>query len=152
MLFETYDPTVVWTHFTILGLVSMGGLIVFDRITRLGLSFEPYVLMVVVFGVTFYTYGWGWAALFTGLIVFHVVIQKVKPQWVPQGADPLVEPSRKDLCLLWPTSTSMERRKSLSEMQCTARMAHPCGSTSPNPTAWSLWPISTTIQRASSSQ
>lgn len=85
MLHETYDPTVVWTHFAIIGLTSMGGLIAFDVITRLKLKAEPFVLMGMVFGISFFTYGVQWALTFSGLMVLYVVVEKVNPDWLPQG-------------------------------------------------------------------
>ncbi len=85
MLYDTYDPTVVWTHFAIIGLVSMGGLIAFDQITRLRHKFEPLVLAVIVFGLSLFTYGLQWALVFTGMMFLYMIIEKVKPEWLPTG-------------------------------------------------------------------
>lgn len=85
MLFETYDPTVAWTHFAIIGLTSMAGLIAFDVLTRFKVKAEPFILMAFVFTLATFTYGVVSGGVFAGLMLFYVVIETVKPDWLPQG-------------------------------------------------------------------
>jgi dipeptide/tripeptide permease len=85
MLFETYDPTGVWTHFAIIGVVSMLGLIAFDFVTRYKVKGEPYILLAMMSAIAFYTYGLMWALVFAGMMVAYLGLEKVRPSWLPQG-------------------------------------------------------------------
>jgi len=85
MLFSTYDPSTIWTHFAIIGLASMGGLIAFDVITRFKVQGEPYLLTAIVFGLSWFTYGLQWAAIFSAMMALYMVVQRLKPEWLPQG-------------------------------------------------------------------
>lgn len=58
LLYTTYEPQHVWTWFTVIGLVSMVGLIAFDQITRKAASWEEDALIVVTGLVTGICYGW----------------------------------------------------------------------------------------------
>lgn len=85
LLFQTYDPSTIWTHFAIIGLASMGGLIAFDVITRFKVQGEPLLLTAIVFGLSWFTYGLQWAVIFSALMLLYMGIQRVAPQWLPQG-------------------------------------------------------------------
>ncbi len=59
LLMETYDPSGVWLGFTLIGVASMIGLVIYDRITAAKLSFgaEANALTLLTFGLSFLTYG-----------------------------------------------------------------------------------------------
>jgi MFS family permease len=59
VLMETYDPSGVWLGFTLIGVASMIGLVIYDRITAAKLSFgaEANALTMLTFGLSFITYG-----------------------------------------------------------------------------------------------
>ena len=85
MLYELYDPSFIWTHFAIIGAVSMVGLIIFDLVTRWNLKLEPFVLMALTFGISAQTYGAFWACVFIGGMAIHVALQRFAPQVLPEG-------------------------------------------------------------------
>lgn len=64
LLYTTYDPQSVWTWFTIVGIVSMVGLALFDWITRQDASWEEDALIGVTAVVTGICYGWFYGLLF----------------------------------------------------------------------------------------
>ncbi|MCA9566418.1 MAG: MFS transporter [Myxococcales bacterium] len=86
LLMETYDPSFIWTHFALIGLVSMVGLIVFDRVTKAKIALEAYVLTVLTGLVSLYTYGWMPALFFVVLMLVYVVLERAAPQFLPTGA------------------------------------------------------------------
>jgi hypothetical protein len=85
MLFETYDPTFVWTHFALIGVVSMIGLLIFDIVTRLNTPAEAPILVVLTVVIAGYTYGAMWAGVFAGGMVLYLAVQKLRPDLLPQG-------------------------------------------------------------------
>lgn len=85
LLMETYDPSFIWTHFALIGIVSMVGLIVFDAITRAKVAAEPYLLTVLTGLVAFYTYGLKPAVFFVVLMVVYMALDKAAPHLLPQG-------------------------------------------------------------------
>jgi len=92
LLYTTYDPGFVWTHFAIIGLVSMVGLIIYDRITQAKVSWEAPALVVMTTLIAGWTYAGGdtqrgvtTGAIFGGLMVLYMVIEKQAPHLLPQG-------------------------------------------------------------------
>ena len=85
LLFDFYDPSFIWTHFALIGIVSMLGLIVFDFVTKQKLKVEPYILLVLTGIISLYTYGWKPALFFLGCIVAYLIVEQVAPQWLPTG-------------------------------------------------------------------
>jgi proton-dependent oligopeptide transporter, POT family len=87
MLFELYNPGFVWTHFAIIGLVSMGGLIAFEIITRrkLAINVESVILTAVTFGIATYTYGITWGIVFGGGMVVYMLLERFFPNALPEG-------------------------------------------------------------------
>jgi dipeptide/tripeptide permease len=73
LLYNFYDPSAIWAHFALLGVVSMVGLMGFDLITRMKHRDEPFMLIVLTFLISAYTYGFGWAAVFSGAMCFFVM-------------------------------------------------------------------------------
>lgn len=57
LLYETYSPQSIWTWFTVIGVVSMLGLVGFDQITRRNAAWEEKALTVVTALVTGICYG-----------------------------------------------------------------------------------------------
>lgn len=90
LLYTTYDPTYVWTHFALIGVVSMVGLICFDLITRLKMSSltETSLLLVVMALTAGYTYGVKWMAVFCVMLIVYKIVESVRPEWLPQGQTP----------------------------------------------------------------
>ncbi len=58
LLYTTYEPQHIWTWFTVIGVVSMVGLLAFDIITRRNAKWEEDALIVVTGVVTGICYGW----------------------------------------------------------------------------------------------
>lgn len=86
LLMETYDPSFIWTHFALLGIASMVGLIAFDLVTRADQrQIEPWILIALTGGLATYTYGWGPAVFFSVLMLIYVLIDKVAPDLLPTG-------------------------------------------------------------------
>jgi len=92
LLYTTYDPGFVWTHFAIIGLVSMIGLIVYDRITQAKVSWEAPALVVMTTLIAGWTYAGGdvqrgliTGAIFGGLMLLYMVLEKQAPHLLPQG-------------------------------------------------------------------
>lgn len=85
LLFTTYDPSFVWTHFALIGLVSMVGLLIFDFVTKQKLASEPYILLVLTGVISLYTYGQVPALFFTASIVAYMVVERTYPRWLPTG-------------------------------------------------------------------
>ncbi len=83
MLWELYEPFVIWGTFTKIGLVSMFGLIAFDQISQRKLAREAELLVGLTFVIAAMSYGFGWAAFFAGLMVFYMVVQRQRPAWLP---------------------------------------------------------------------
>ena len=70
LLYATYSPQHVWTWFTVIGIVSMLGLVGFDQITRKNASWEEDALIGTTALVTGICYGWPvglWFGLHMGL-------------------------------------------------------------------------------------
>jgi proton-dependent oligopeptide transporter, POT family len=86
MLYNHYDPSFVWTHFAIIGLVSMLGLIIFDQVTRrTEPKVETPILIVLTGAISYYTYGLVPALVFVGGILLYLGLQKWAPQTLPEG-------------------------------------------------------------------
>jgi dipeptide/tripeptide permease len=85
LLMETYDPSFIWTHFALIGIVSMVGLILFDLVTRAKTAAEPWILTGLTAVVAFYTYGWEPAGFFVVLMVLYIVLERTAPHLLPQG-------------------------------------------------------------------
>jgi dipeptide/tripeptide permease len=45
LLWDTYEPWRIWATFALIGVVSMVGLLAFDRVTRAEKTWEPYALV-----------------------------------------------------------------------------------------------------------
>lgn len=58
LLYTTYEPQHIWTWFTVIGVVSMVGLLAFDIITRREAKWEEDALIVVTGLTTGICYGW----------------------------------------------------------------------------------------------
>ena len=92
MLYTTYSPGFVWTHFALIGLASMVGLIIYDRITQAKVAWEAPVLVVMTTLLAGWTYSGGDATrgavtggVFGGLMVLYMVLEKQAPHVLPQG-------------------------------------------------------------------
>lgn len=86
LLYTTYEPNTIWTHFATIGLVSMGGLILFDLVTRKAEpKWETPILLVLTGAISYYTYGLVPALVFVGGMLTYMGLQKFTPQWLPQG-------------------------------------------------------------------
>ncbi|MCB9796031.1 MAG: MFS transporter [Alphaproteobacteria bacterium] len=92
LLYTTYEPGFVWTHFALIGLVSMFGLILYDRITQARASWEAPVLVVMTTLISGWTYSGGdvqrgvtVGGIFGGLMLLYIVLERTKPEWLPQG-------------------------------------------------------------------
>ncbi len=85
LLFDTYDPSFVWTHFALIGLASMVGLIVFDRITHSAHRAEPYLLLALTGALATYTYGVRVALFFVALMALYMVLERFAPEFLPSG-------------------------------------------------------------------
>ncbi len=86
MLFARYDPSFVWDHFALIGIASMVGLILFDRITHMKHRAEGFAILLLTGIVSGWTYGWHTGLLFAGAIALYMFIEKVKPELLPQGS------------------------------------------------------------------
>ncbi len=92
LLYTTYNPGFVWTHFALIGLVSMVGLIAYDRITQAKASWETPALVVMTTLIAGWTYAGGdisrgviTGGIFGGLMVLYAVLEKRAPHVLPQG-------------------------------------------------------------------
>jgi len=92
LLYTTYEPGFVWTHFALIGIVSMVGLILYDRITQAKATWEAPALVVMTTGIAGWTYSGGdiWrgvitGGIFGGLMVVYMVLEKTAPHVLPQG-------------------------------------------------------------------
>ena len=92
LLYTTYDPGFVWTHFALIGVVSMIGLIAYDRITQAKASWEAPALVVMTTLIAGWTYAGGdttrgaiTGGIFGGLMVLYMVLDKQAPHLLPQG-------------------------------------------------------------------
>lgn len=86
LLMETYDPSFIWTHFALLGIASMFGLIAFDLVTRADTrGNEPFILILLTAVLATYTYGWGPALFFCVLMAIYVALDAFFPQVLPTG-------------------------------------------------------------------
>ncbi len=83
LLWTTYEPQQIWATFALIGVVSMIGLLLFDRVTRAGKSWEAFALTGLSALIAGYTYGLEWGAIFAGLMLLWLGINKVKPGWLP---------------------------------------------------------------------
>jgi MFS family permease len=76
LLLNSYQPNNVWLGFTVIGVLSMIGLVIYDRITQAKLSFntEANLLTALTFTLAFLSYGfivsWLYFDMDTGMIVF----------------------------------------------------------------------------------
>lgn len=92
LLYSTYEPGFVWTHFALIGLMSMVGLILYDRITAAKVAWEAPALVVMTTLIAGWTYAGGdiqqgalIGAIFGGLMVLYMGIEKMAPHLLPQG-------------------------------------------------------------------
>jgi hypothetical protein len=79
VLWNAYSPQDVWTHFVIIGLVSMVGLLLFDLATRYAGDKEEPVLIVLTGVITGICYGAGVGALFAFAMVARRGIEVAMP-------------------------------------------------------------------------
>jgi len=86
MLWDLYDPQLIWFRFAAIGIVSMVGLMVFDQIARRDLKAEPFLQMALTFVVALVSYGPVWGAVFVGLMALWLVLDKNAPQLLPSGS------------------------------------------------------------------
>ncbi|HCH63083.1 MAG TPA: hypothetical protein DFR83_09780 [Deltaproteobacteria bacterium] len=92
LLYTTYDPGFVWTHFALIGLVSMIGLIIYDRITQAKVAWEAPALVVMTTLIAGWTYAGGdlqrgitTGVIFGGLMLLYIIVEKMAPHLLPQG-------------------------------------------------------------------
>jgi hypothetical protein len=92
LLYSTYDPGFVWTHFALIGLMSMVGLILYDRITAAKVAWEAPALVVMTTLIAGWTYAGGdiqrgvvTGAIFGGLMLLYMVLEMTAPHLLPQG-------------------------------------------------------------------
>jgi dipeptide/tripeptide permease len=71
------DPALVWRTFAGIGLLSMGGMLVLDRLLRLGHRHETWMLAAWVGVVTGACYGPGYGLLFGGLLAAREGVVRV---------------------------------------------------------------------------
>lgn len=85
MLFEHYDPSFVWDKFALIGVASMVGLIVFDRVTRAKLPFmvESGIILALTAGMAGWTYGLVPGLAFGGCILAYLVYHRAAPDLLP---------------------------------------------------------------------
>ncbi|MEE2902673.1 MAG: MFS transporter [Myxococcota bacterium] len=88
LLFNHYDPSFVWDHFALIGVASMIGLILFDRVTyaKLGFKKESIVLMLMTGGIATWTYGIVPGLTFGGCIAIYLLYSTYAPDLLPGGA------------------------------------------------------------------
>jgi dipeptide/tripeptide permease len=86
ILWDLYDPQLIWFRFAAIGIVSMIGLIVFDQIARRDLKAEPFLQMGLTFVVALVSYGPVWGAVFVGLMGLWLLIDQQAPQLLPGGS------------------------------------------------------------------
>lgn len=84
-LFAHYEPSFVWGHFAMFGVMSMIGLILFDQISRRSLPWftEAFCIVAVTFGVSGATYGWNIGGYFAMGILIYMFYRKTAPQLIP---------------------------------------------------------------------
>ena len=87
ILWDAYDPQMIWFRFAVIGIVSMIGLIAFDQLAKRGPSSEAYLQMALTFVVALVSYGPVWGLVFVGLMGLWLVIDKNKPEWLPDAAN-----------------------------------------------------------------
>ncbi len=89
LLFGFYDPSFVWTHFTMIGVASMVGLIIFDRVTEAKMSFrnESMAILVLTAGLASWTYGLQPGLVFGGSIAVYLAFRHWAPDLLPGDAD-----------------------------------------------------------------
>lgn len=88
LLFAHYDPSFVWTHFALIGVASMVGLIIFDRVTRAKLSFmvESGLILALTVGLAGWTYGLVPGLAFGACISAYLLYNRVAPDLLPGGS------------------------------------------------------------------
>lgn len=88
LLFAHYDPSFVWDEFALIGVASMVGLILFDRITRAKLSFmvESGLVFALTAGLAGWTYGVVPGLCFGGCILTYLMYNRLAPDLLPGGA------------------------------------------------------------------
>ena len=81
LLWDTYDPQLIWLRFAAIGIASMVGLILFDQVTRRASEkAEPYLLIVLTFVIALASYGPIWGVGFAALMLMWMAINRVNPQ------------------------------------------------------------------------
>ncbi len=92
LLYETYNPGFIWSHFALIGIASMVGLILYDLITRLNAKWEWIPILLLTVGLSGWTYAGGsWimgltvGGIFGALIITYVGLEALFPQVLPQG-------------------------------------------------------------------
>ncbi len=88
LLFAHYDPSFVWDKFALIGVASMVGLILFDRITRakLSLDVESGLILVLTAGLAGWTYGVVPGLCFGGAICAYIMYTHLAPDLLPGHA------------------------------------------------------------------
>lgn len=79
LLYTTYSPQHVWTWFTVVGIVSMVGLLAFDQVTRRKLAWEEDALIGITAVTTFICYdlgSWGYPII-GGWFLVHMGLRRV---------------------------------------------------------------------------
>lgn len=89
LLFEHYDPSFVWTKFALIGVASMVGLIIFDRVTRAKLPFmvESGIILALTAGLAGWTYGIVPGLAFGGCILTYLIYNRAAPDLLPGGGE-----------------------------------------------------------------
>lgn len=89
MLFEHYDPSFVWDKFALIGVASMIGLIIFDRVTRAKLPFmtESTIILALTAGIASWTYGLTPGLAFGGAIAAYLIYNRAAPDLLPGGQE-----------------------------------------------------------------
>lgn len=72
LLYQTYDPSFVWEWFTVVGVVSMLGLLAFDQVTKREVDWEENALIVITGLTCGICYDW----MIGGWFFVHMAVRK----------------------------------------------------------------------------
>ena len=83
LLFHHYDPSYIWTHFALIGIASMVGLLIFDGVTRAKTRYESVILLALTVLLSGWTYGATPAMIFGFCIITYMILENAAPQLLP---------------------------------------------------------------------
>ena len=86
LLWQTYDPTVMWGVFAMIGVSSMIGLFVYAAMVKRLSPKQDWVFAALALGYTALIYDWRVVLGFASGMGVYVAIRKFKPEWIPVGA------------------------------------------------------------------